>query len=574
MALVTATKKIDPAAAVAAHGWWLWRERGKTRRFSPIVLRILAVNVMALAILVGSLLYLGRYQDRLIAAELDALYMQANLTANALGEGAVVVDENETNILSPLLARMMIRRLSEAMMSSRTRLYDLEEGLMADSHILLARRGKIQVEELPPPTEEHNWVANIIMDGFDMIDRLLERQSYPSYLEQKQRAVNPYDIVRKAIQGERSDQVWTLDHGGGLMLAVAVPVQRYREVLGAVMLSRPDTKVDAAIREVRFDILKVFGITLLVTILLSLYLARAIARPIRQLAMAADLVRHGQMQNNGTGGLAKLLDPDVIPDLRNRQDEIGDLSVALRDMTSALGQRISAIEHFAADVAHEIKNPLTSLRSAVETFEKVKEPTQMAKLMQIIRDDVDRMDRLISDISNASRLDAELGRSESAPIHVAKMLAAILDLYQVPDDAQDNQPRLLIKVMPPDDLIVLGSEVRLVQVMQNLIANAISFSPPHGTVSLGAVLSGKIVLITVEDEGPGIPENKLEAIFDRFYSERPKDEKFGMHSGLGLSISKQIVEAHRGTIVAENRRDDAGAIIGARFVIRLPAAGK
>jgi len=557
---------------LGTHGWWLWRERGPKRRFSPIVLRILAVNIMALAILVGSLLYLGRYQDRLIAAELDALFMQASLSANAISEGAVVIDENENNILSPLLARLMTRRLSEAMMSSRVRLYDLDETLLADSRILTERSDKIQVEELPPATENYNWVVERIMDLFDALDRVTKQRNYPAYSEQLKRQPNPYEIVGKALQGERANEVWTYGTDG-LVLAVTVPVQRTKQVMGAVMVSRPDNKVAAAVREVRFDILKIFGITLLVTILLSLYLARAIARPVRQLAMAADIVRSGQT-GNSRGGIAQLLDPNVIPDLSARQDEIGDLSVALRDMTGALAQRIGAIENFAADVAHEIKNPLTSLRSAVETAERVKDPAQQAKLMLIIRDDVDRMDRLISDIANASRLDAELSRAEAAPLKISAMLTMLADLYALPQDESEGAPVVQIKTMPDEALTVLGVEVRLVQVMQNLIANALSFSPPHGHVWLSAISEGRSVVITVEDEGPGIPDNKLDAIFDRFYSERPKAEKFGQHSGLGLSISKQIVEAHRGTIHAENRRNEQGEIIGARFVIRLPATAR
>ncbi len=326
-------------------GWWLWRQEGRRPdlpvwaqgRFSPLTLRILAVNVLALAILVGSLLYMGHYQERLIASELNALLLQARLSASALGEGAVVIDEEERNILSPLLARLMIRRLVEAT-ETRTRLFDLDDTLLADSRILLEHSGKIQTQELPPP-EKPFWLTRLAMGPFDSIDRLLERRQFPAYQEEQIQRGDQYEIVKKALEGDPATQVWRMPKGG-LLLAVAVPVQRYKQVLGAIMLSRPDTKVSAAMREVRLNILQIFGFTLLITVLLSLYLARAIARPIRLLALAAESVRQGQKKIMGLAGTASLLNPGAIPDLGARRDEIGDLSLALRDMTAALAKRI------------------------------------------------------------------------------------------------------------------------------------------------------------------------------------------------------------------------------------------
>jgi two-component system sensor histidine kinase ChvG len=549
--------------------WWLWRRReGRRSGLSPLMLRILAVNVMPLAILVGSLLYLGRYQERLIAAETDALFLQARLSASAIGEGAVVVDEDDQSILSPLLARLMIRRLVEAT-GTRTRLYDLDNTLLADSRILLEHSGKVQVKRLPASSGGFG-ITRAAMAFFDGLDTLLERQTFDIYDEEKAQNGDQYDIVRKAIDGDAASQVWRLPEGG-LLIAVAVPVQRYKQVLGSVMLSRPDTKVNAAIRSVRLNILEIFGITLLITVLLSLYLARAIARPLRLLSMAAEKLHHGQRKNVGLAGTAKLLTPETIPDFSLRHDEIGDLSIALRDMTGALGQRIGAIENFAADVAHEIKNPLTSLRSAVETAERVQDPAQQRRLMLVIRDDVDRLDRLISDISNASRLDAELSRDEIETIDVAKMLGMLVDFYAVGDDVNaSTAPAVVLEPLPEGPLAVMGVEVRIVQVLQNLISNALSFSPPGGKVRIGVRFEKGFLVLSVEDDGPGIPENKAQALFDRFYTERPKSEKFGTHSGLGLSISKQIIEAHRGKIWAENRKDDDGRVVGARFVVMLP----
>jgi two-component system sensor histidine kinase ChvG len=322
---------------------------------------------------------------------------------------------------------------------------------------------------------------------------------------------------------------------------------------------------------VRLDILRVFLIALAVTVLLSVYLAGTIARPIRILAAAADRVRRGSGRQM------------AIPDFTRRRDEIGDLSGSLRDMTGALWQRMDAIERFAADVAHEIKNPLSSLRSAVETAARIDDPAKQRRLLAIVLEDVQRLDRLISDISDASRLDSEMSRIEPKPVSMARMLRILVEVHEATasgDDEDEDGGRggapLLSLGLPTDgdELTVSGVEDRLVQVLRNLIANAVSFSPPGGVIRLAARrdAAAAAVVATIEDEGPGIPDGKLEAIFDRFYTERPSSEKFGTHSGLGLSISKQIVEAHRGTIRAENRRDADGSVIGARFVVRLPAA--
>lgn len=573
MASDTVTARIEPKGERSSPAWWLWRRSssdGRVRYLSPIMLRILAVNVMALAILVGSLLYLGRYQDHIIATELNALLMQSRIIASAVAEGAVVVGEDDRNMLSPLLARLMVRRLAETT-ETRTRLFDTDGTLLADSRVLLGSKARVQIEILDPE-EEHkkNAAERLIGAFFDIIDLIHERHEYPFYQESDNQNGLQYDVIRRAMQGEMGMQVWRSSKGGGLTLAAAVPVQHYKHVLGEVMLSRSDVNIDRAIYTVRIDILKIFGITLMITIMLSIYLARAIARPIRLLALAAEGLRYGQTQIVGLVGTANLLNREFIPDMTQRQDEIGDLSGALRDLTGALAQRMGAIENFAADVAHEIKNPLTSLRSAVETAERIQDPTAQRKLMLIIRDDVDRLNRLITDIANASRLDAELSRAENEQIDVGNMLAAVVDCYQYKNTEAGGCASVVLEPLQ-ERIIIMGAKNRLVQVLQNLIDNALSFSPADQTVKLAAVRSGRCVRLTVEDRGTGIPDNKLETIFDRFYTERPPTEKFGTHSGLGLSISKLIVEAHRGKIWAENIKDAAGANIGARFIVQLPA---
>jgi len=342
------------------------------------------------------------------------------------------------------------------------------------------------------------------------------------------------------------------------MVTVAVPIQHFKQIQAVLMLSAPATDIERKVREARFAILEAFGIALAITVLLSLYLAGTIARPVRRLARAAEAVR------------ARPGRKTLIPDFTRRRDEIGELSGALRDMTDALWQRMDAIEQFAADVAHEIKNPLSSVRSAIETLDRVEDLDQRAQLMSIILDDVRRLDRLISDISDASRLDAELSRAEPEPVDLKRLLSALAEVYAAIHAKRAGAARLELALGDEEAVVVPAIENRLVQVMRNLLANAESFSPPSGRIGLALSLDANEATIAVEDDGPGIPSGQLERIFERFYSLRPEGEKFGTHSGLGLSISRQIVEAHGGRLIADNRTDGTGRIQGARFSIILP----
>jgi len=561
MALDIATATAErpaPAADAAAP-----RERRDRRGIvSPLTRRILAVNVLALALLGLGLLYLGEYQRSLIATELDSLRMQGRIFAAALGEGAVIDVAGEGEALIPELGRDMMRRLVEPT-HTRARLFDPKGALRGDTRMLRGPGGTVEITELPPPGQQ-GLLHRIATGIYDLLLGALPWEAgYKPYTEPESRNAADYPIVERALDGDIASAVWQDRRDGGLLLTVAVPVQRYKQVLGAVLLSKGSGEIEQAVRAVRFEILKVFVIALGVTVLMSIYLAGTIAQPVRRLAAAAERVRrfHGRQV--------------AIPDLSARRDEIGDLSAALRDMTSALWYRMDAIERFAADVAHEIKNPLTSLRSAVETAARVEDPVKQRKLLTLVLEDVARLDRLITDISDASRLDAELSRGELTRVAIAPMLETLVDIYAAA--AGENAPQLTL-VLPQaagarPDLSVLGIEGRLVQVFRNLIDNAISFSPPGGTIRIAAQAPAGRVVVTVEDDGPGIPDGKLEAIFERFYSERPAGEKFGTHSGLGLSISKQIIETHRGRIAAENRRgEDGRVVIGARFTVSLPAA--
>jgi len=325
-----------------------------------------------------------------------------------------------------------------------------------------------------------------------------------------------------------------------------------------VLLTREAREVDASVFAVRISILELFGLALALTVLLSWYMSRTIARPILRLAEAAREMREGQ----GRSG-------SVPPSLLVRRDEVGALASALSDSAEALWARMDAIERFAADVAHEIKNPLSSIRSAIETLRRIDDPARQRQLLAIMAQDVIRLDRLISDVSDASRLDAELSRIAAERIDVVPLLRALVELDEATRDT-DNDPRLVVEA--PASLMAWAVEDRLVQVLRNMIANAQSFSPPRGRIWLRAREADGQVELSVEDEGPGIPEANLDHVFDRFYSERPKTERFGQHSGLGLAISRQIVEALHGWIGAENRKDSVGEVMGARFVVRLPKA--
>ncbi|MHA1113178.1 MAG: stimulus-sensing domain-containing protein [Alphaproteobacteria bacterium] len=524
--------------------------------FSRLTRRILALNVVPLLVLAGGVLYMGEYHDRLIAAELAALRTQGVIFASALGEGAVAPAVPDGYELRAVAAQQMLRRLVRPV-GARARLFSRDGDLLADSRIMTGTGGHVQVEALPPPGETIGLLGRVFGAVTRYADWMPGGGTYPRYRESPVQRAADYDEVARALAGEGAAEVRARD-GNGLVLSAAVPVQRYKQVLGAVMLSRDGAGIERALRAVRLDVLAFFAGALAVTVLLSVLLAGTLARPIRRLAEAADRVRHGRGHRH------------EIPDFTRRGDEIGDLSGALRDMTAALWERMEAIEGFAADVAHEIKNPLSSLRSAVETAVRVEDPDQQRRLMAIVVEDVKRLDRLISDISDASRLDADLARAEMAPVDLGRLLAALVEVYEA--RRGEGGSRLVLDAPEGGALTVPGMEGRLAQLFRNLIDNAVSFSPPGGTIEVGARVEGSVVVVTVADGGPGIPPDNLEDIFERFYTERPEGEKFGTHSGLGLGICRQIAEAHDGEIRAENRLDPQGGVIGARFVVRLRRA--
>ena len=528
--------------------------RRKHRLVSPITRRILAINSLALGLLVAGILYLDEYKENLIEAELASLATQAEMFAVAISE-THVTDLTTGGYRVSDISNQIVRRLVKTT-GTRARLFDSTGRLIADSRRLTGARGTITISELPPPEDDEGWLGR----AFDVFDRLTGRifgtPNYQPYQERARQHGRDYPEVIAALGGRYVKIVRTLERDQ-LLLGVAVPVQRYKQVLGSLFMTKDSATIDAAVFETRRDILRIFAVALAVTVLLSIYLAGTIARPLRQLAAAAERVRRDHSRQH------------QIPDMAHRDDEIGELAATLKDMTEALWLRMDAIESFAADVAHEIKNPLTSLRSAVETTARLKDPEQQRKLMTIIEEDVTRLDRLISDISDASRLDAELSRAETADIDLSAMLATLADIH---NSTQGDDHPVTITDTPATRaaLHVNGMESRLAQVFRNLISNAVSFSPEGGGIFITIATFGTDIQVIIDDEGPGIPAGTEEAIFERFYSERPGGEKFGTHSGLGLSISKQIIEAHDGTISAETRKGAGGSPLGARFTVRLP----
>jgi len=347
-----------------------------------------------------------------------------------------------------------------------------------------------------------------------------------------------------------------------LIVSVSLPVQRVQAVLGVVTLESND--VESILASERRALAPIALLAFITAILSSLALTLFIALPVRRLARAAEIVQRSSENR------------DAIPDLSGRRDEIGDLSTVLRSMTAGLYDRIDDIDNFAADVAHEIKNPLTSLRSATETLANAKTKQQREKLIAIVQNDVTRMDRLITDISKASRMDAELARQEGGPVDLEALLQNMADFYT--QTQKPGSPK--VRFVASDEsslepLIVRGADEKLGQVIRNLIDNALTFSPDDGEVRLrvrrGADIFSEHAILTIDDDGPGIPPDNLESIFDRFYTERPKGMAFGSHSGLGLAICRQIIRAHRGTIMAENRySSDNNTVTGAKFTVKIP----
>ncbi|MBS0642914.1 MAG: stimulus-sensing domain-containing protein [Acetobacteraceae bacterium] len=524
------------------------------------------VNALPLALLVVALLYLDQYQNGLLEAQVAALREQARVFAGALGESAVSTGDPDNPKLVQVVASSLLRRLTEPTPDADAKLYGPDGTILADSRLRPGRDGQETREPLPPPITHGTFVA-AVGKIYDAILSFLPHSGPSTPIDLNPAAggtdwqPNVKEELRLQSAGESNQTPPYIrrTRDNRLLVTVAVPVERDKHTVGIISLTREAREVDESLFTVRISILALFGMALALTVLLSWYLSLTIARPILRLAVAAADMREGK----GRSG-------SVPPSLLTRRDEIGALASALSDSAAALWERMDAIERFAADVAHEIKNPLSSIRSAIETLRRIEDPARQRQLLTIIAEDVMRLDRLITDVSDASRLDAELSRVSAQAVDVVPILRTLQELDEATRQ-HEADPRLEV-IAPPAGMVVWAVEDRLVQVLRNLIGNAQSFSPPGGRITVRVREANGMAELSVEDEGPGVPDANLEHIFDRFYSERPSGERFGSHSGLGLSISRQIIEALRGQISAENRRDSNGSILGARFIVRLPLA--
>jgi two-component system sensor histidine kinase ChvG len=527
------------------------------RRLSPLTRRILFFNAFALFILIGGVLWVHSSRSGLVQERIAGIRDQALIVAGALAEYTAA---QERRAIDTAQAEPLLRQLI-APTHLRARVYTTEGLLQIDTRNLLARN-IVVTESLPPPESTNPAIAffeRALASMQRFYDRLMGVRPLAQlepYFEAGQNG-RVYEEVNLALAGGSGSSV-RVNELDKLVLSVAVPIRRFATLYGVLMLTTESGDIDDILKEERAALVKVFALAFGVLLFSSLYLAGTIAAPVRRLAAAAERVRRGRAGR------------ETIPAIPERGDEIGELAESLSAMTRALYDRIDAIERFAADVAHELKNPLTSLRSAVEMLERTKEGDSRERLVQVIRNDLKRIDRLITDISDASRLDAELSRGHSQPVDVGRLLQTLVTIY----GAMETQRGVHVEVArdPTKPAIVQGMDERLGQVFRNLIDNATSFSPDGGRVRVSAQVSGGVVRAVVEDDGPGIPDDDLERIFDRFYTERPVEHGFGKNSGLGLAIARQIIASHGGRIWAENRTDVQGKRIGARFTVELPLA--
>ncbi len=520
-------------------------------RASPLTRKIITFNLIALNVLVAGILYLNSSRESLAVQRAASLVSEAELIADVV---EAQLPDGQTVDLSVGEGVDIERTLSGLDLRSGIQVFvfDTDGALISqfegnsDAQALGGSAG----ESKTILTDGLNWLWNAVSSPFQTASEALT-------IEERLKPVIEATLAEGAqIKEERDD-------AGATLLAVATPIEQGGIAVGAVAIASASGEIDRLVRGERERVLQMFIIATLVSIGLSLVLASTIANPLADLAAAAELSRDKDARKMNPGRIR-------IPDLTARPDEIGRLSGALRGMVSALYNRIEGNEQFAADVAHEIKNPLASLRSAVGTLRMIKREDQREKLLDVIDHDVRRLDRLVSDISNASRLDSELVKEEEEPFNLIKMLGN-LGQY-LGEDAKGKGIDFIVD-MPDETVTVQGLEARLAQVFVNLITNAISFCEDGDAIRVWARKRENRILIVVEDTGPGIPDQALAKIFKRFYSQRP-DEHFGNNSGLGLAISKQIVEAHGGVIWAENIRPTEADItsdpLGARFVVGLP----
>lgn len=559
---------------------WLYRVVTAT-----LARRIFFANLLGLLVLVIGIQWLSQHQAWLITAKRESLQVQGELIAAAIAASAsadnsgLALDPDRLPeveggrmpfrddgfaafelTLPPEKIGRVVRRLILPQHNTRARVYDRDGHLVVDS-LPLSAKAKARLRGDGERVRVKTWWTRLtaMFDGADL----------NVYREIGNANGNNYPEVRQALKGNSVPAMLLITDDNKQIVSLAVPIQRRNSVLGALLLSTRPGEIDEVLSTERWIIFSLGGMALLATLMASMMLDRTIAVPVRRLSAAAEHV--SQTINARTD----------LPDFAGRKDEVGQMADAFKRMTVSLYRRIEASEKFAADVAHELKNPLAAARSMAETLAYVRAQSERDELVRQIQGELKRLNRLITDVSNASRLDAELARQKNEPVEISQLLTNLVagfgDLHS--DDGiairldLDGTAGAGSDTGSAKPLVVLGNEGRLGQVATNLLDNAVSFSKPGQKVTIAARRIGAEIEMTVEDEGPGMPDDKLEAIFDRFYSDRPEsDNTRGKNSGLGLSISREIVMAFGGRIWAENRRaGESAKIVGARFVVRLPA---
>lgn len=529
------------------------------RWFSALAVQILLFNLIALMFFIGGVYWVQTARVSLVEERVKSIMGQAQIVAAALARYASVgefEDDAATDVDADKATTVL--NLLVGPTGMRARIFARDGEPIQDTRFILTRN-QVQKEDLPAPgsTDVFGAIERGVKSG---LYSLRPGKDLPPVVndEPLQRGQNYEEVVRVLNSGEPGSAE-RINAQGDLIVSVAVPIKRLQFIMGVLMISTEAGDIDDALGQEWIQLLLAAGIAFTVLAAASVFLLFHITGPLRQLALGADIVRRGERELN------------AIPDLDRRADEIGDLSVALRSMTATLYSRMDAIEQFAADVAHEIKNPLTSVASAIETLRRATDEEKRTKLMAVIFNDVRRLNRLITDISDASRLDAELSRERASDVDLAGLLDAMAQMFENADTP--DAPHIVLDIAKGENLVVRGLDGPLAQVFRNVIENAVSFSPKGGEIKITARAIDRRAVVTIDDQGQGIiPTENLEAIFRRFYTERPASHGFGRNSGLGLSISRQIVEVHQGRIYATNLRAGGGKVTGARFTVELPLA--
>ena len=522
---------------------------GNKITISPLLLRLLTLNILALFFLLGGFFSIDRYQQTLQENEFKKLEDEGRILSQAIGRTILPIDDLRSQVI---ITREAQETISYLLSQSRVRirLFSYQGDLLADSERSVGFQTRVQ-STLLPLLQEKNFFRIFFEKIYSYISLLLVKTSKLStYKENTLQQAEDYEEVLKALYGDETRFLRQLKNGKK-MFSVAIPVQSYKKISGAIMLTLDSTNIENKLKDFRFQVFKIFFLALFLTICVSIYLSANIVRPIRKLANATRNI-------NPSDG-RKIF----VPQFPDRKDEISELAVSIKEMLNSIWNRMDAIENFAADVSHEIKNPLTSLKNAVEVSNNTRNRKQINKLSKVINHDIQRLDRLVTDISNASRLDAELSREGMKRINIKKILEETVNFYN------REKKKILFNFIKYFNYLIYGNEQRLSQVFNNLIDNALSFNKNNKKIEIFLKSNKNNVFVEINDYGTGIHINNFNKIFERFYTERPSDEKFGEHSGLGLSIVKQILDVHKGLITVKNRLDKNKKIIGAKFIITL-----